>query len=204
MSAPAARPAAHTAHFLYALFVEAARRGVPPPRASAAGLMGPVGMMVGMSCVVSLFAVPAGALPPARGCADARHTGLKTRAGRDLSCAQLRPYCAHPQHGERVAAICPATCGICPTGAPYAIGDPSAQPVVPPSAPPRRPPTVSPLRTAAAGIQCAGRYRCGAEARDCGQPCRHAIAGGIATNITCPASGCAVTCDAAYACCGVK
>eukprot|EP00660_Eupelagonema_oceanica_P019442 gene19442-biopygen14734 len=103
---------------------------------------------------------------------------------------------AHAKYGARIRSACPVTCGVCvPTGAPYAVGHPSAPPA---------PPTASPVRTAAAGIDCVGSYLCGTETRDCGQPCRHTLEKGTMTTITCPVSGCAVTCDAADACRGVK
>eukprot|EP00660_Eupelagonema_oceanica_P018955 gene18955-8485_t len=86
-----------------------AARGAPPPRARVF----PFVPLAGMSCALCRLVVPAAALPAARGCADARHTGLRSRDGRELSCAQLRRYCAHPRHGARVLASCPLTCGTC-------------------------------------------------------------------------------------------
>eukprot|EP00660_Eupelagonema_oceanica_P007375 gene7375-1903_t len=44
-------------------------------------------------------------------CGDSAKTGITDRNDRPLSCAQLAPYCRHPEYGSRVNAACRATCG---------------------------------------------------------------------------------------------
>eukprot|EP00039_Didymoeca_costata_P005376 m.81129 g.81129 ORF g.81129 m.81129 type:complete len:871 (+) comp12791_c0_seq2:263-2875(+) len=48
-----------------------------------------------------------------RKCVDRKESSFRDNSGNTMECKQLAGFCGHPQHGQGIRTLCPASCGIC-------------------------------------------------------------------------------------------